>query len=269
MQTMNMNGRVALVTGASQGIGEGIARALHASGAKVALLARNAARLQGVTDSLGNTAFAAVGDVTDAASLARAVAAAEEALGPIDILVNNAGGLHSTTGELFRPFEQVPDEDWVGTWELNVLSAVRTSRLLAPGMAARGWGRIINISSESGSQPDPVAIEYASAKGALNLFSKGLSKAYADRGVLVNVVSPAFVDTPILRAILAQQEGAADVAGDDLAQHYLAAFRPNIGIGRPCTPEDVAAAVLFLASNAAGFVTGIDLRVDGGSVSTL
>jgi NAD(P)-dependent dehydrogenase (short-subunit alcohol dehydrogenase family) len=177
--------------------------------------------------------------------------------------------LHSSTGDLFRGFEQVPDEDWLGTWELNVLSAVRASRLLAPGMAKRGWGRIINISSESGSQPDAVAIEYASAKGALNLFSKGLSKAYADRGVLVNVVSPAYVDTPILRDILSQEIGAAKVLREDLAQHYLAAFRPNISIGRPCTPEDVAAAVLFLASDAAGFVTGIELRVDGGSVSTL
>ncbi len=266
---MSMSGRVALVTGASQGIGEGIARALHAKGARVALLARNAARLRSVTDALGDGAFAAVGDVTDAASLAKAVAAAEEALGPIDILVNNAGGLVSSTGGLFRPFEQVPDVDWTATWELNVLSAVRVSRLLAPGMARRGWGRIINISSESGSQPDSVAIEYASAKGALNLFSKGLSKAYAGRGVLVNVVSPAYVDTPILRDLLAQQESAADVAPGDLAQHYLAAFRPNIGVGRPCTPEDVAAAVLFLASDAAGFVTGIELRVDGGSVSTL
>lgn len=264
-----MNGRVALVTGASQGIGEGVARALHAAGAKVALLARNAARLRGVTDTLGDGAFAAVGDVTDPGSLARAIAASEEALGPIDIVVNNAGGLRSSTGGLFRPFEEVPDEDWIATWELNVLSAVRVSRLLAPRMAARGWGRIINISSESGSQPDPLAIEYASAKGALNLFSKGLSKAYAEWGVLVNVVSPAYVDTPILREILAQEEGAAGVDADDLAQHYIAAFRPNIGVGRPCTPEDVAAAVLFLASDGTAFVTGIELRVDGGSVATL
>ncbi len=101
------------------------------------------------------------------------------------------------------------------------------------------------------------------------MFSKGLSKAYAGRGVLVNVASPAYVDTPILRDILAQEGGAENVRPDDLAKHYLAAFRPNIGVGRPCTPEDVAAAVLFLASDEAGFVTGIELRVDGGSVATL
>ncbi|MCQ8781849.1 SDR family NAD(P)-dependent oxidoreductase [Mangrovibrevibacter kandeliae] len=265
----HLTGRVALVTGASQGIGEGIARALHREGVKVALLARDEGRLAGVVDSLGKGAFAAVGDVTNADSLSAAIRAAERALGPIDIAVNNAGGLRSSTGGLFRPFEEVPDDDWQATFDLNVLSAVRVARALAPGMAERGWGRIINISSESGMQPDPIAIEYGAAKGALNVLSKGLAKAYADRGVLVNVVSPAYVDTPILRDVLSQQDGAEAVPPDGLAAHFLSAFRPNIGLGRPCTPEDVAAAVVFLASENASFITGANLRVDGGSVTTL
>ena len=264
-----IEGRVALVTGASQGIGEAIARALHREGAKVALLARDGAKLAKVVGDVGDGALAVAGDVTDARSLAGAIELAERRLGPIDIAVNNAGGLHSSTGGLFRPFEEVPDEDWQGTWVLNVLSAVRVARTLAPRMAERGWGRIINISSENGVQPDPVAIEYSAAKGALNILTKGLAKAYADRGVLVNVVSPAYVDTPIVRDILADWPGSEGVARDDLMGHFLGTFRPNIGVGRPGRPEDVAEAVVFLASEGAAFITGTNLRVDGGSVTTL
>jgi 3-oxoacyl-[acyl-carrier protein] reductase len=265
----HLKGRVALVTGASQGIGEAIARALHREGAKVALLARDKGKLSKVADDLGDGALAVSGDVMSAQSLADAIDTAERQLGPIDIVVNNAGGVRSSTGELFRPFESVPDADWQETWEINVLSVVRLARTLAPRMAERGWGRIINISSESGVQPDPVAIEYAAAKGALNVLTKGLSKAYGDRGVLVNCISPAYVDTPILRDILAQMEGAGGVSRDDLAAHFLAAIRPNIAVGRPCKPEDVAAAAVFLASDGAAFITGTNLRVDGGSVTTL
>lgn len=266
---MHLKGRVALITGASQGIGEAIARALHSEGVKVALLARGKDKLSSVANELGEGALAVSADVMNLQSLTAAIAMVEEGLGIIDIVINNAGGIYSSTGELFRAFETVSDEDWHATWELNVLSVVRIARILAPRMAERGWGRIISISSESGIQPDPIAIEYGAAKGALNTLTKGLSKAYADKGVLVNVVSPAYVDTPILRDILAQQEGAENLSPDELAAHFLRDFRPNIGVGRPCSPEDVASAVVFLASERAGFITGANLRVDGGSVTTL
>ena len=264
-----IKGRVAFITGASQGIGEAIARALHREGVKVALLARDEEKLAKVAGDLGDGALAVSGDVTDADSLAAAIERVETTLGAIDIAVNNAGGLRSSTGGLFRPFEEVPDADWQATWELNVLSAVRVARALAPRMAERGWGRIINISSENGVQPDPVAIEYSASKGALNILTKGLAKAYADRGVLVNVVSPAYVDTPIVRDILAHWPGSEGVARDDLMTHFLSTFRPNIGVGRPGRAEDVAEAVVFLASEGAAFITGTNLRVDGGSVMTL
>jgi len=264
-----LTGRTALVTGASQGIGEAIARALHAEGAKVALLARSDKKLATIADDLGDGAFAIGGDVTDDESLGRSLATIEAKLGPIDIVVNNAGGLRSSTGGLFRPFEDVPDADWLETWEFNVLSVVRVVRALAPAMAERGWGRIINISSESGIQPDAVAIEYASAKSALNILTKGIAKTYANRGVLANVVSPAYVDTPIVRDLLAQQEGAERLSRDELAAHFLPFLRPNIGVGRPGRTQDVAAAVVFLASEQASFITGTNLRVDGGSVMAI
>ena len=219
---IDLTGRTALVTGASQGIGEAIARRPYGAGAKVVLVARMQGKLAAIAD-----------------------------------------------GELFRPFEKVSDADWTGTFELNVMSAVRVSRLLAPKMAERGWGRIINLSSENGEQPDPVAVEYAAAKGALNALTKGLSKAFGSRGVLANVVSPAYIDTPIVRSVLSQMPDAGELAPDELAQHFLPSFRPNIVLGRPGQPEEVAAAVVFLASDAASFITGTILRVDGGSVATL
>ncbi len=264
-----LTGKVAVVTGASQGIGEAIARGLHREGAKVALVARTQAKLDGIARELGDRAFAVAADVLDAASLSAAIKAAEEQLGPIDIAVNNAGGIITSDGELFRPFEAVSDEDWIGTFELNVMSAVRVSRALAPKMAERGWGRIINISSESGVQPDPVAVEYAAAKGALNAMSKALSKAYGGRGVLVNVVSPAYIDTPIVRSVLSQMPGGDALAPDQMFQQFLGQFRPNIVVGRAGRSEEVAAAVVFLASDAASFITGTNLRVDGGSVATV
>ena len=265
----NLTGRVALVTGASQGIGEAIARALHREGATVALVARTQAKLDAIVRDLGVRAFAVAADVLDAASLSAAIAAAERQLGPIDIAINNAGGIITADGALFRPFEEVSDADWFGTFALNVMSAVRVSRALAPKMAARGWGRIINISSESGVQPDPVAVEYAAAKGALNAMTKALSKAYGGRGVLVNVVSPAYIDTPIVRSVLAQMPGGDALAPGQLTQQYLGQFRPNIVVGRAGSSDEVAAAVVFLASNAASFITGTNLRVDGGSVATV
>ena len=264
-----LTGKVAVVTGASQGIGEAIARGLHHEGAKVALMARTQAKLDQIVRELGDRAVAVAADVLDAASLFAAIKAAEEQLGPIDIAVNNAGGIITSDGELFRPFEAVSDEDWRGTFELNVMSAVRVSRVLAPKMAERGWGRIINISSESGVQPDPVAVEYAAAKGALNAMSKALSKAYGSRGVLVNVVSPAYIDTPIVRSVLSQMPGGDKLAPDQMFQQFLGQFRPNIVVGRAGRSEEVAAAVVFLASDAASFITGINLRVDGGSVTTI
>jgi 3-oxoacyl-[acyl-carrier protein] reductase len=265
----HLKGRVAFVTGASQGIGEAIGRALHREGAKVALMARDKAKLSKAANDIGDGALAVSGDAMSAQSLADAIDTVERRLGPIDIAVNNAGGIRSSTGGLFRPFESVPDVDWRETWEINVLSAVRVARTLAPRMAERGWGRIINISSESGVQPDPVAIEYAAAKGALNVLTKGLSKAYGDKGVLVNCVSPAYVDTPILRDLLAQMEGAEGVSRDELAAHFMKGFRPNIAVGRPGKSEDVAAAVVLLASDGAAFITGANLRVDGGSVAAI
>jgi 3-oxoacyl-[acyl-carrier protein] reductase len=265
---LGLAGKVAFVTGASQGIGEGIARALHAQGAKVALIARGREKLGRLASALGDGAFPVSCDVTDDASVTSAVKTVTAEVGPIDIAVNNAAGI-ATDGEAFRPFANVSSADWLETYNMTVVSAVRVARAVLPGMTERRWGRIINISSESGEQPDPMGIEYAAAKGALNTFGKALSKAYGAYGVLVNTVSPAYVDTPILRTLLSQQEGGDKIPPETLAAHFLAGFRPGIVVGRPGQPADIGAVVAFLASEAASFVTGANWRVDGGSVGSI
>lgn len=262
--TTTLEGKVAFITGASQGIGLAIAHSLHAAGATVALAARSRDKLDAQVALLGKRAMAVTCDVIDGTSIDLAVAEVSSVLGPIDIAVNNAGG--AVPGAGFRPFADVPDEDWISTFERNILSAVRVSRLVLPGMVEKGWGRIINISSESGEQPDPIGLEYMTAKGGLNVFGKALSRAYGSRGIRVNTVSPGFIDTAALRRVLSKQEGSDKIAADRLADHFLPTFRPNISVGRAGTPEDVAAAVVFLASDAASYINGAILRVDGGSV---
>lgn len=267
---LEIGGKTALVTGASRGIGLAIAQRLAKEGARLALIARDAATLGEAVASLegphAGDAVAIACDVTDAAQVEASVAQAKAVLGPIDILVNNAGGL--STGNL-DPFDALSDDAFRATFDLNVLSAVRFSRAVLPDMGARGWGRIICISSESGVQPDPVGADYNAAKGALNAFAKTLSKAYGGQGVRVNVVSPAFTLTEGVKGMIA---GYAQQTGMSLAEAetaLLQSFRPNIAVGRGGAPEEIADAVAFLASDRAAFVNGTVLRVDGGSVASV
>jgi NAD(P)-dependent dehydrogenase (short-subunit alcohol dehydrogenase family) len=193
-----------------------------------------------------------------------AVAETLQRFGRVDIAINNAGGADS-----FSPFHELSDDQFRRTWELNFLSAVRIIRAVLPKMREYKWGRIINISSESAVQPDPLGADYNSAKGALNTLTKTLSKAYAAEGILVNTVSPAFTLTPLLRSFIERTAADQSITFDEAQAAMLKSFRPHIEVRRPGKPEDVAAAVAFLASELASFVNGADMRVDGGSVASV
>lgn len=267
---LDINGRVALVTGASKGIGLAIARRLAREGARIALVARNEITLDEAAASLQGPcaadALTICCDVTDASQIETSVAKVKATLGPVDILVNNAGGL--STGAL-DPLEALSDEAFRATFDLNLLSAVRFTRAVVAGMTERRWGRIVCISSESGAQPDPIGADYNAAKAALNAFAKTISKAYGEQGVRVNTVSPAFTLTEGVKgmiAAVAEQSGASlEEAGVILRK----SFRPNIAVGRGGEPEEIADAVAFLVSDRAAFINGVVLRVDGGSISTV
>ncbi|HAC34268.1 MAG TPA: ketoacyl reductase [Gammaproteobacteria bacterium] len=266
METGLRNKRV-VITGATAGIGRGIAHCFAREGAQLAICARNEAPLQQVRQEcveLGGQTTALLADMTRADDIDRFVAASREALGGIDVLVNCVGGV-----DQLLPFEALSDDDWQQMWELNVMSAVRMTRAVLPIMKPNGWGRIINIASESGIQPDPFMPHYNAAKAALITFTKSMSKALADDGILVNAVSPAMTRNDDVDAFISQRAAADGSSLKEAEQTLLREMRPNIVLGRPGEPEEVGAAVVFLASEQASFITGTNLRADGGSVASI
>lgn len=264
---LGLKGKVAVVTGSSKGIGRSIAEALAREGVKVVINSRNAKELEATAAEMrnaGGTVHAVASDVTDAEGAKRPVDEAVKHFGAIHILVNNAGGAGR-----FGSFDDLTDDEWIGAFNLNVLSAVRATRAAVPHMQKQKWGRIINISSESGVQPDPMMPHYNASKSALNSLTKSLSKAYGKDGILVNTVSPAFIRTPLLDGMLAQQAKARGISMDEAEQVMLREFRPNILLGRAGRSDETAGICVFLASEQASFITGSNYRVDGGSVASL
>ena len=185
--------------------------------------------------------------------------------GTIHVLVNNAGGVQA-----FASFnDHLTDDDWLAVLNLNLMSAVRSTRAVLPYMQQQKWGRIINISSESGTQPDAFMPHYNASKAAINNLTKSLSKAYGTDGILVNTVSPAFIMTPLVAEMMATVARERGVTPQEAHAQFLANNRPHIELRRPGRIEEVAAAAVFLASERASFITGTNLRVDGGSVASL
>lgn len=245
MTTISLAGKTAFVTGSTRGIGLAIARALHAAGARVAVAGRLLERARAVAAELGEGAVGVACDVTSAGEVQAAVAAAEQALGPIDILVNNAGLTRDNI--LLR----LTDEDWDAVLDANLKGAFHTTRAVIKGMMKRRAGRIVNITSVVGLTGNKGQANYAASKAGLIGFTKSVAREYASRGVLANCVAPGFIATDMTAAL-------PDDARATLLQ--------DIALGRLGQPDDVAGAVLFLASDLAGYVTGQVLVVDGGMV---
>lgn len=267
---LGIEGRVAIVTGSSKGIGRGIAESLAAEGCHVAVCARHAEEVERAAREIqdagasGARTHPVACDLTEEEGRARLVEETLDALGPIDILVNNAG----TIGE-GGTFEGTSLDMWRDLFELNLFAAVDLTRRVVPHMRERGWGRVVNISSENGEQPYPDMIHYDASKGALDNFSKALSKAVAADGVLVNTVSPAFIRTPLVEAMMEEAAEARGVAVEEVIEGFLEDARPHIELKRPGRIEEVGPVVAFLCSEPASFVVGSNWRVDGGSVASV
>ena len=268
---LQLRGKRALVSGSSIGIGEVIARTLAEEGVTVAIHGRDPDRAQAVAATIMNQGGAAIvvtGDLTDDSAVLKIVAESERLLGGVDILVNNAGG----SGEK-HVWEHTPTAAWTATFDRNVLAAVRLTTLLLPKMRAAGWGRVVNVSSLAGVWPPATGPDYSAAKAAINNLTKSLSKAAASDGVTVNAVSPGTILTSKLEAVfrkMASEKGlaAADAPWTEIERAVL----PNVldvPTGTVGRPEDIGRAVAFLCSPLTGYITGIDLHVDGGALPTL
>jgi 3-oxoacyl-[acyl-carrier protein] reductase len=239
----DLTGKAALVTGASGGIGGAIARGLHAQGATVVLTGTRAAALEDLAKSLGDRTHVIVSNLSDPAEADKLMAAAEAAAGKIDILVNNAG----ITRDMLSM--RMKDEDWQAVIDVNLTAAFRLSRAAIRNMIKRRAGRIISITSIVGTTGNPGQANYAAAKAGMVGMSKSLAAEVASRNITVNCVAPGFIETAMT---------------DKLNDQQKERIKGAIPAGRIGQPAEVAGAVVFLASDEAGYLTGQTLHVNGG-----
>lgn len=240
----NLAGKTALVTGATGGIGNAIAKALHAKGAAVVVSGTRATALESLKSELGDRAYVAACDLADTASVEALPKAAESIAGAgIDILVNNAGVTRDTL------FMRMKDEEWDQVIAIDLTAAFRLSRAVLRGMMKRRWGRIISITSVVGATGNPGQGNYAAAKAGLIGMSKSLAAEVASRNITVNCIAPGFIVTPMT---------------DVLTQDQKSALLERIPAGRMGQPSDVAAGAIYLASEEAAYMTGQTLHINGG-----
>jgi 3-oxoacyl-[acyl-carrier protein] reductase len=255
-----LEGRAAIVTGASRGIGRAIAAALAEEGVRVLLCARDPASLAEAAAAVPGSETLPI-DVTDPTAAAAIVEACQRAFGRIDILVNNAGTA------LPKPLADLTAEDWQEGLEINFLSAARLSVAAATAMAGAGWGRIVHVASISGREPDPAFAPYSAAKAALLNLSTSLAQAFGPQGVHSTCVVPGITLTELVHRNAELAAEGAGISPDEVVSRMLR--RHRVPVGRFGRPEEVADAVVFLCSERATWITGATLEVDGGTLRSV
>jgi gluconate 5-dehydrogenase len=249
----DLSGRIALITGSSQGIGLGLARGLAEAGAAIVLNGRDEKKLAAAAEKLrggGHRVTTAAFNVNDRAGAEREVARVEQEFGPIQILINNAG-IHRRA-----PLAEMTEEQWREVIDTNLTSAFVVSRVIAPRMIARGAGKIINITSLMSEVARPTTGNYAAAKGGLKMLTRAMATEWAKHGVQINAIAPGYFVTELTKPLVENPEFNAWVCKRTPA-------------GRWGQPEELVGAAVFLASKASDFVNGQTIAVDGGTLAAL
>jgi 3-oxoacyl-[acyl-carrier protein] reductase len=264
---LQLNGKTALVTGSSKGIGEAIARRLAKEGANVIVHGRDQALTKKVVEEIitqGGHAYAVFGDLTDDQEVHRLIRDAEQLTGSVDILVNNAGG----SGGVKETWTDTQPASWASAYDRNVLAAVRVVKPLLVKMKEKQWGRIINISSLAATMPPPSAPDYSACKAAINAMTVSMAKALAADGITVNAVSPGTIHSATLdarfREVAAERSLANTHAPWEEIERVVLPIFAHVPVGRVGRLDEIADAVAFLVSPLAGYITGANLRIDGG-----
>jgi 3-oxoacyl-[acyl-carrier protein] reductase len=260
---LGIAGRTAVVTGGSLGIGRAVAAELAQAGVNVAIVARNKDRLDAAAAALGGNAggrvIAIAADLSRADEVDRMTRQARAALGRVDILVNNAGATPASG------LADTPDGVWQAAFDLKLMGYVRCARAFVPDMAARKWGRVVNVIGLGGHHIVPRYVAGGAINAALLNLTKSLAKEYAAAGVTVNGVNPGPTETPRIHTLWAQRAKAEGKTVEEVAKRSVDA----VPMGRIGQPEDVAAMVAFLCSERAGYISGALIDVDGASASGL
>jgi len=246
---MRLEGKVAVITGGGSGFGEATARKFAQEGAKVVVADLRGEAATRVAEEIGSSAMAVTADVGEAADVARVLADTQSAFGPPDILVNNAGMTHRN-----QPLLETDEAMFDRVFRVNVKSIYLFVQAFVPVMRDAGGGVILNVGSTAGIRPRPGLTWYNASKGAVNLMSRSLAAELAPWRIRVNALCPVAGDTPLLEALM----GIPDTPEN------RAKFISSIPLGRLCKPSDVAAAALYLASDEAEFITGVEFPIDGG-----
>jgi 3-oxoacyl-[acyl-carrier protein] reductase len=259
---LGLRNRACVVTGASRGIGRATAIALGAEGARVLLVGRGEDALARVASECGEGAEVLALDVTSPDAGSRVLSACESRFGGVDVLVNNAGT------SAVKPFDQLTDEDWEQQWQLHVMGPMRLMRALAPAMAERGWGRIVNVCSSSGKRPSKTNMAYSVTKAAQLSLSRAFADEFASRGVLVNAIAPGPVASELWTGEGGLAEQVARAQGKTREQ-VLEETGARVPLGRMGSEEEIAAVIAFLCSRSASNVAGAAWSVDGGTVPVI